>query len=102
MIDFALEAERERGLSPEAAIREACRLRFRPITMTTVAALLGALPLAFGLGPLGSGIGEELRRPLGVTIAGGLLFSQVVTLLATPVVYLAMERARLAARRWFA
>ncbi|MES1166325.1 MAG: efflux RND transporter permease subunit, partial [Verrucomicrobiota bacterium] len=91
MIDFALEAEREQGKSPPEAIHQACLLRFRPIMMTTVAALLGGLPLA-----LGSGTGAELRRPLGITIVGGLLLSQVLTLFTTPVIYLYMER--LAAR----
>ncbi len=90
MIDFALEAERVRGLTPEAAIEEASLLRFRPIMMTTAAALLGALPLM-----LESGTGSELRFPLGLTIVGGLLLSQVLTLYTTPVIYLAFERARL-------
>ena len=87
MIDFALEAEREQGLSPHEAIYQACLLRFRPIMMTTMAALLGGLPLA-----LGTGTGSELRRPLGITIVGGLLVSQVLTLFTTPVVYLFFDR----------
>ncbi len=86
MIDFALDAERSRGMAPLEAIREACLLRFRPIMMTTVAALLGALPLVLGSGP-----GSELRTPLGVTIIGGLLLSQFLTLYTTPVIYLAMD-----------
>jgi multidrug efflux pump subunit AcrB len=87
MIDFALEAERDEGLTPRQAIHEACLLRFRPIMMTTMAALLGGLPLA-----LGGGVGSELRRPLGITIVGGLVFSQALTLFTTPVVYLALDR----------
>jgi len=93
MIDFALEAERG-GASPAEAIYQGCLLRFRPIMMTTLAALLGALPLA-----LGTGMGSELRRPLGITIVGGLLVSQLLTLYTTPVVYLYLERFRLWLRR---
>ena len=89
MVDFAIEAERTRGLPPAVAIREACLLRFRPITMTTAAALLGALPLV-----LERGSGSELRYPLGVTIIGGLLLSQFLTLYTTPAIYLALERLR--------
>ena len=96
MIDFALEAERDRGQSPRDAIHEACRLRFRPIMMTTLAALLGGLPLA-----LGHGTGSELRRPLGISIVGGLLLSQILTLFTTPVIYLYMERGASALRRRF-
>ncbi|MDB6139278.1 MAG: cation/multidrug efflux pump transrane protein [Verrucomicrobiaceae bacterium] len=92
MIDFALEAERHDGATPREAIYQACLLRFRPILMTTLAALLGALPLM-----LGTGIGAELRRPLGLTMVGGLLVSQVLTLFTTPVIYLAFDRLS----RWF-
>jgi multidrug efflux pump len=94
MIDFALDAERREGKAPQDAIFEACMLRFRPILMTTMAALLGALPLA-----IGTGVGSELRQPLGITIVGGLILSQALTLFTTPVVYLYMDRLRWALRR---
>jgi len=90
MIDFALMAEREEQKTTYEAIFEACMLRFRPIMMTTMAATCGALPLAFG-----TGTGSELRRPLGITIVGGLLLSQLITLYTTPVVYLTMDKLRL-------
>jgi multidrug efflux pump len=94
MIDFALDAERSQGLTSREAIYEACLKRFRPIVMTTMAALLGAVPLAIGFGE-----GAELRRPLGITIVGGLIVSQLLTLYTTPVIYLYLDRFRLWAQR---
>ena len=94
MIDFALDAERRLGMKPEEAIHQACLLRFRPIMMTTMAALLGAIPLAVGFGD-----GAELRRPLGISIVGGLIVSQMLTLYTTPVVYLYLDRFRLWSKR---
>jgi len=94
MVDFALDVERKEGKSSLDSIHEACLLRFRPIMMTTMAALLGGLPLA-----LGTGVGSELRRPLGITIVGGLIVSQALTLFTTPVVYLYIDRVRLRLRR---
>jgi len=89
MIDFAIEVQREKKLKPEDAIFEACMIRFRPIMMTTMAALMGTLPIALGLGA-----GAESRRPLGLAVVGGLVFSQFLTLFVTPVFYLYMERLR--------
>jgi len=87
MVDFALDAERIEGKPPREAIYQACLLRFRPILMTTLAALFGALPLM-----LGTGVGSELRHPLGITIVGGMIVSQMLTLFTTPVIYLAFDR----------
>ena len=94
LVDFALVGQRERGLSTEEAIHEACLLRFRPILMTTMCALLGGVPLM-----LGTGIGSEIRQPLGYAIVGGLLVSQVLTLFTTPVVYIYMDRLGTSLRR---
>ena len=93
MIDFALDAERNEGKAPREAIYQACLLRFRPILMTTMAALLGALPLM-----IGTGVGSELRFPLGITMVGGLIVSQILTLFTTPVIYLAFDRLSRRAR----
>jgi HAE1 family hydrophobic/amphiphilic exporter-1 len=98
MIDFALDAQRKEGMDPENAIFKACMIRFRPIMMTTMAALLGTLPIA-----LGYGAGAESRRPLGLAVVGGLLFSQTLTLYVTPVFYIYMDRFQrwISGKGWF-
>jgi len=95
LVDFALEVERTEGLSSEKSIYRACLLRFRPILMTTMAALLGGVPLM-----LGTGAGSEIRQPLGYTIVGGLILSQLLTLFTTPVVYIYLDRLQESLRRW--
>jgi multidrug efflux pump subunit AcrB len=97
MVDFAVQAEMQQKMEPVEAIHQACLLRFRPILMTTMAALFGALPLA-----LGTGVGSELRRPLGIAIVGGLILSQLLTLFTTPVVYLYLDRLQSRLQRTFA
>jgi HAE1 family hydrophobic/amphiphilic exporter-1 len=96
MIDFALDAQRNQGKSPEDAIYEGCLIRFRPIMMTTMAAIMGTLPIA-----LGYGAGAEARRPLGLAVVGGLVFSQLITLYITPVIYIFLESFREKVKVWF-
>ncbi|MDO9123334.1 MAG: efflux RND transporter permease subunit, partial [Deltaproteobacteria bacterium] len=96
MIDFALDAQRNHGKSPADAIYEGCLIRFRPIMMTTMAAIMGTLPIAFGYGA-----GAEARRPLGLAVVGGLIFSQLITLYITPVIYIFLESFRERVKGWF-